>query len=336
MNPRRRHPGFQIEFRVVNRKVWRPLQLGIVKTLGEPLVRFDTRQSPMSSVADVSSPTVWVTVPISSSNWGMCRRSASALSRPGTATEQDVLDLIDHADTICELVGSSDCWEKTMGYMESLLAGGSSNWLTDLCGSTSWGSFLGRTRTLRVLPRQVRIPDACFISWLTISRRQAPEDADPRRHLPIWLSKSFPTATQKPKCGGSLRLFRRRRSSRLVHRSPHRTAAAYTSPEQCTLFDENGVLTGGDVLRDSSCRCEGFPGDGRDFDVEGRPIMAMEVQGVYEYRRHPARSSFTLERTSKDQGDGPREDSRQCQQRCYGLLGWTGPSRCSAQGHRGR
>ena len=27
-----------------------------------------------------------------------------------------------------------------------------------------------------------------------------------------------------------------------------RTAAVYTSPEQCTVFDENGVLTGGDVL----------------------------------------------------------------------------------------
>lgn len=27
-----------------------------------------------------------------------------------------------------------------------------------------------------------------------------------------------------------------------------RTASAYTSPEHCTVFDENGVLTGGDVL----------------------------------------------------------------------------------------
>ena len=27
-----------------------------------------------------------------------------------------------------------------------------------------------------------------------------------------------------------------------------RTAAVYTSPEQCSVIDENGVLTGGDVL----------------------------------------------------------------------------------------
>ena len=99
----------------------------------------------MSTVADSSPPIVWTTVADLLSNWGKCRRTASAsIPTPGTATEQDVLDLIDHADRICELVDGV-LVEKTMGYMESVLAMAIGEFLRRFVREAQAGHRLGRS-----------------------------------------------------------------------------------------------------------------------------------------------------------------------------------------------
>ena len=99
----------------------------------------------MATVADSSPPTEWTTV---ADVWDQLGQVPLARIRliptPGTATEKDVLYAIDHADRICELVDGV-LVEKTMGYMESILAMAIGEFsAAGLCGSETWGSSLGR------------------------------------------------------------------------------------------------------------------------------------------------------------------------------------------------
>jgi Uma2 family endonuclease len=202
----------------------------------------------MSSVADISSPTTWITVADLFEQLGHVPPERIRLvPAPGTATEQDVLDLIDHADTICELVDGV-LVEKTMGYMESVLAMAIGELLRKFVREGKLGIVLGPDGTLKVLPDQVRIPDVCFIGW-----SQFPDGKLPKTPIPAIapdlaveiLSKGNTEAEMRRKLQDYFAA-----GVRLVwYIDPRtRTAAAYTSPEQGTMFDENGVLTGGDVL----------------------------------------------------------------------------------------
>ena len=83
---------------------------------------------------------------------------------PGTATEQDVMDVHDRTNRLCEPVDGV-LVEKVMGFDESivslLLAGSLLNYLQrhDL------GKLVGADGMMRLFPGLVRIPDAAFISW---------------------------------------------------------------------------------------------------------------------------------------------------------------------------
>jgi Uma2 family endonuclease len=203
----------------------------------------------MSTVADSSSPPiVWNTVADLFEQLGQIPPDRIRLvPTPGTATEQDVLDLIDHQDRICELVDGV-LVEKTMGYMESLLAGAIIELLRGFVREHKLGIVLGEAGTLKILPRQVRIPDVCFLSW----------DRFPGGKLP-----KVPIPTVAPDL--AVEILSKHNSEGEMLRKLHdyfaagvrlvwyvdprsRTAAVYTSPEECTVLDENGVLSGGDVL----------------------------------------------------------------------------------------
>lgn len=119
----------------------------------------------MSTVADVSPPMVWITVADLFEQLGHVPQERVLLvPTPGTATEKDVLDLIDHSDRICELVDGV-LVEKTMGYLESMLAGAILELLRGFVRKRKLGIVLGADGTLKILRNQVRIPDVCFISW---------------------------------------------------------------------------------------------------------------------------------------------------------------------------
>ena len=75
-----------------------------------------------------------------------------------------MLDAIDHRDRICELVDGV-LVEKTMGYMESVLAMAIGEYLRRYVREGKLGIVLGPDGTLKILPDQVRIPDVCFLSW---------------------------------------------------------------------------------------------------------------------------------------------------------------------------
>ena len=82
---------------------------------------------------------------------------------PGTATEQDVLEVERRTGHPPELIDGV-LVEKTVGYRESALAVALIIHLGNFVRPNKLGIVTGEAGTLRVLPRQVRIPDVCFIS----------------------------------------------------------------------------------------------------------------------------------------------------------------------------
>jgi Uma2 family endonuclease len=203
---------------------------------------------PMATITDFSLPMGWVTVADLWQRLGQVPLERIRLTpTPGTAIEQDVLDSIDHADRICELVDGV-LVEKTLGYIESLLAMAIGEFLRRFVRDRKLGIVLGPDGTLRILPRQVRIPDVCFLSW-----ERFPGGKLPQTPIPAVAPDLAVEVLSEGNTEGEMRRKLQdyfTAGVRLVwYVDPRtRTAAVYTSPEQSTVLGENDVLTGGDVL----------------------------------------------------------------------------------------
>jgi Uma2 family endonuclease len=202
----------------------------------------------MSTVVDSSPPMVWTTV---ADLWewlgGVPLNRIALKPTPGKAVQQDVLDLIDHANRICELVDGV-LVEKTTGYMESLLAMAIGEFLRRFVRKHKLGIVLGPDGTLEILPHQVRIPDVCFITW-----DQFPGGKLPKTPIPAVAPDLAVEVLSEGNTAGEMRRKLHdyfTAGVRLVWYidARTRTAAVYTAPEQCTMLGENDLLTGGDVL----------------------------------------------------------------------------------------
>ncbi len=201
-----------------------------------------------ATVVESPSPIEWATVADLWDRLGQVPLARIRLTpTPGTAVETDVSDSIDHADRICELVDGV-LVEKTMGYMESLLALAIGEFLRRFVREWKLGIVLGPDGTLRISPRQVRIPDVCFISW----------DRFPGGKLPATpLLAVAPDLAVEVLSEGNTEAEMRRKlrdyfaaGVRLVWCVDvcTRTTNVYTALERCTVLGADDVLTGGDVL----------------------------------------------------------------------------------------
>ena len=94
---------------------------------------------------------------------------------PGTATEQDVIDIEARESRLCELVDGV-LVEKTVGYYESYLAMRLGHLLTGFVEEHRLGVVAGEAGTLRLAPGLVRIPDVSFTSWDQLSGRRIPRE----------------------------------------------------------------------------------------------------------------------------------------------------------------
>jgi Uma2 family endonuclease len=202
----------------------------------------------MATVADVSPPVVWVTAADLWERLGQVPLERIRLSPPpGEATEQDVLNLIDHADRICELVDGV-LVEKTMGYIESLLAMAIGEFLRRFVRERKSGIVLGPDGTLKILPRQVRIPDVCYISWDRFPGGKLPQTPIPAV-APELAVEMLSEGNTEGEMQRKLRDYFAAGVRLVWYVDPRtRTVAVYTSPEQCTVSTDGDLLTGGDVL----------------------------------------------------------------------------------------
>jgi Uma2 family endonuclease len=202
----------------------------------------------MATVTDSPPPIEWATVADLWNRLGQVPLDRIRLSpTPGTAVEQDALDSLNHADRICELVDGV-LVEKTMGYMESLLALAIGEYLRRFVRGRNLGIVLGPDGMLRILPGQVRIPDVSFVSWQRFPGGKLPSTPIPAvtPDLAVEILSEGNTAGEMQRKLADYFTAGVRLVWYIDWRA--RTAAIYTTPEQCNMLGEDDVLGGGDVL----------------------------------------------------------------------------------------
>jgi Uma2 family endonuclease len=170
-----------------------------------------------------------------------------AVPAPGTATEVDLLRAKSRTGHICELVDGV-LVEKTVGYYESLLAAVFVRLLGEFVERKKLGIVLGADGPLRILPRQVRVPDVSFIAW-----DRFPNGRLPREPIPAVAPDLAVEVLSRGNTPGEMQRKLRdyfQAGVRLVwYLDPDAgTVEVYTAPDQCTVVDEDGILDGGDVL----------------------------------------------------------------------------------------
>jgi Uma2 family endonuclease len=166
---------------------------------------------------------------------------------PGTATEQDVIDIEAREDRLCELVDGV-LVEKAMGYEESALAALLIHFLVGFVRQHDLGIVAGADGTLRLMPGLVRIPDVSFVSWDRLPGRRYPRqpipDLAPDLAVEV-LSKSNTAQEMKRKLreyfGVGVRLV-------WCVDPRARTVRVYTAENQSVLLTAEQTLDGGAVL----------------------------------------------------------------------------------------
>lgn len=166
---------------------------------------------------------------------------------PGTATEQDVLEIRARERKCCELVDGV-LVEKAVGYEESILASYIISLLGDFVRERNLGHVTGEQGMVRLFPGLVRIPDVAFASWDRFPQRRLTGDSIPNLVPDLAvevLSKSNTQAEMKVKIGeyfsaGVQRVW--------IIDLETRSAKDFRSAEQPTTIDEHGSLNADSVL----------------------------------------------------------------------------------------
>jgi len=166
---------------------------------------------------------------------------------PGTATEQDILDLQAREGRLYELVDYV-LVEKAMGFRESCLAATLITILWSFVRPQNLGLVAGEGGMMRLAPGLVRIPDVAFVSWERLPGRRMPTEPVPG--LVPDLAVEVLSASNTP---GEMERKRREYFTagvRLVwFIDPEaRTVAVFTEPEQCIVLSEDQILEGEPAL----------------------------------------------------------------------------------------
>jgi Uma2 family endonuclease len=95
---------------------------------------------------------------------GMPAWRIRSLPAPGTATEDDVVEIEEREDRLCELVDGV-LVEKTVGYDESCLTIALAALIHNFVKAHKLGRVSGPDGMVRLFPGLIRIPDVAFASW---------------------------------------------------------------------------------------------------------------------------------------------------------------------------
>jgi Uma2 family endonuclease len=166
---------------------------------------------------------------------------------PGTATEQDVINLHDHHDCLCELVDGI-LVEKAIGFRASVLAMVLARFLGDFVKARNLGALVGADGMMRLAPSVVRSSDVSFTCWDHIPGRRIPHEPIPELAPDLAVEVLRPSNTREE-------MRRKLRDyfgagTRLVWfvDLDARTVTVYAAPDQATVLHEDQTLDGGAVL----------------------------------------------------------------------------------------
>jgi Uma2 family endonuclease len=166
---------------------------------------------------------------------------------PGTATETDVIRILNEENRPCELVEGT-LVEKAMGYEESAIAGFLITYLNNFILPRKLGIVTGESGAVRLFPGLVRIPDVAFASWDCFPGRKRPKTSVPHLAPDLVvevLSKSNTKSEMARKLGEYFQA-----GVRLVWlvNPKTQTVHVYTAVDQLVLLKGDQALDGGDVL----------------------------------------------------------------------------------------
>lgn len=166
---------------------------------------------------------------------------------PGTASEQDVLDVLDRENRPCELVEGT-LVEKTMGYEESAIAGLLITFLNNYIRPRKLGIVTGADGTIRLFPGLVRIPDVAFASWSCFPDRKRPKARIPQL-APDLVVEVLSKGNTKPEMAKKLGEYFGA-GVQVVWLVDHRkrTVRVHTAIDESVLIKEGQTLDGGALL----------------------------------------------------------------------------------------
>jgi Uma2 family endonuclease len=166
---------------------------------------------------------------------------------PGTATEQDVIDVHDREDRLCELVDGV-LVEKTMGLLESFLALELGALLRGFVSERGLGIAVGADGTIRLAPGLVRIPDVAFFSWNRLPGRKIPREPIPDL-VPDLAVEVLSKSNTKQEMDRKLADYFTAGVRVVWYIDPEkRTAEVFSAPDRSVILQEKDSLEGGDVL----------------------------------------------------------------------------------------
>jgi Uma2 family endonuclease len=163
------------------------------------------------------------------------------------ATEQDVLDLDDHHDILCELVDGI-LVEKPRGWYESTVAQILGQWLQNYLDKHRIGLGLGPDAPLRILGSQERLPDVSFV------KRERVKQIRPRRGtipplVPDLAVEVLSESNTRKEMDRKLREYFQAGTELVWVIDPEsRSATVYTAVDQSQHVSTDGTLDGGNLL----------------------------------------------------------------------------------------
>jgi Uma2 family endonuclease len=166
---------------------------------------------------------------------------------PGSATVQDLLDVKQRDNVLCELV-EGVLLEKAVGFIQSGLAGFLLGLLNAFVVPRNLGIVTGADGTMELMAGLVRIPDVAFTSWDRLPGRRYPTAPVPR--LAPNLAVEVLSRSNTPGEMASKRQDYFATGVELVWEvAPDaRTVTVYTSPTPGVTLAASDTLDGGAVL----------------------------------------------------------------------------------------
>jgi Uma2 family endonuclease len=166
---------------------------------------------------------------------------------PGTATEKDVLAILDHEDRRCELIDGVVV-EKPMGWFESRIALILGHFIEDYLEKYDVGIAVGEQGMILLLPHQIRIADVSFYSWDHFPNRELPTEPVPSLYPDLAVEVLSKSNTNKEIRRKLREYFEAGTRLVWVIDPKARTVRVCSSPRKFKLVTEAQALDGGDVL----------------------------------------------------------------------------------------
>src|SRR5262245_62153211 len=166
---------------------------------------------------------------------------------PGTATARDVVRIEREEGRLYEL-DHGVLVEKPMGYQESLLATYIGRLLDEYAEAVNAGVVAGEAGTIRLIRRQVRIPDAAFYGWHHFPAGEVGDTPVPRI-CPDLAVEVLSRKNTKSEMARKLKEYFEAGAKVVWYVHPRKKVIdVYTSPSQKVRLTVVDTLTGGAAL----------------------------------------------------------------------------------------